>query len=335
MARRARNITRELLSISDTVETKESNKTKRNAWAIATGDMMDKNLTLLLALYPNFDTALVQGVLENHDGDLDRAADSLLEMTSVARGIAPNKTQAPTSFGTAQTPIFMRPVRSNTSAAARLTQTTSENVKQATTKKHVLPEAPSKVDEDASAACSEWFVSKSRKKKPSSPKPSADIQEQGKTLRQKARARDSEHRRLLSAATSLRHKGQPAQSNALLLQAEQAKADRDALNQRAALALFAEQNPHIDRALSVDLHFLAEHEALALLSRHLPRLAAAARREGERWVQVVAGAGTHSAGGRGVLEPAVEDWLRCKGIAVRRGDPGVLWAQAADVLRDA
>ena len=134
-------------------------------------------------------------------------------------------------------------------------------------------------------------------------------------------------------ATSLRHKGQPAESHRLLLQAEQVRADRDALNQRAALALFAEQNPHMDRA--IDLHFLAEHEALDLLARHLPRLAAAARRRGERWAQVVVGAGTHSVGGRGVLEPAVEDWLRCQGIAVRRGDPGVLWAQAADVLRDA
>ena len=224
----------------------------------------------------------------------------------------------------------MQPVRTCTSIVTCLIAI----VKQTNDKKHVLPEAP-KDNEGSSAASSEWCVSKSRKKKPNSPKPSTDACEQGKTLRQKARALDSEHRRLLSAATSLRHKGRPAESNALLLQAEQVKADRDALNQCAALTLFAEQNPHISSVLSVDLHFLAEHEALALLARHLPRLAAAARRDGERWVQVVVGAGTHSVGGRGVLEPAVEDWLRGQGIAVRRGDPGVLWAQAADVLRDA
>ena len=317
---RPRNITNDLLCIPNTTG---NDKPKRHAWtepnvniSESGNDMMDEYCTKLMEMFPDYNASLVQDVLEHHKGNFDHALQALLEMVPVnlvqssVSAIGKTKKQEPPSNSTPTKPIFMHPVRS--------IATVSETPKD---------------DDCPTSTSSDWNVHKSRKKKHTAPKSSTD--ERGQTIRQQARALDTEHKSLLSVATSLRHKGRPAESNRLLLQAEQVKADRDALNQRAALAIFAEQNPRMDSVLSIDLHFLSEHEALHLLARHLPRLAASARREGERWVQVVVGAGTHSAGGRGVLEPAVEDWLRCRGVAVRRGDPGVLWAQASDVLRTA
>ncbi len=119
----------------------------------------------------------------------------------------------------------------------------------------------------------------------------------------------------------------------MLLQSKQAKAKRDALNQNSTLALFAEQNQLMESDLSIDLNYLAMHEALEQLARHLQRLTAVARSNCEQWVLVVAGVGMNSAGGCWVLEPAVEDCLRCVGVAVLQGGQGVLLAQATDLLR--
>jgi DNA-nicking Smr family endonuclease len=336
-SRNTRNITNELLCISETIEKEGNDTPKQSAWAVPNSstskvaiDMWDTNLLTLMEMFPNCEASRVQALLEQHGDSFDRALEALLCMVNVA-----SKIQEPASYEAAQKPIFMHPVRSNSPTATLLTQTSPMNATQETAKHHAKPETP-KDEERSTTACSEWCVRKPRKKKPSAPKASAEACESGKSLRQQARACDKTHKHLLSMATSLRHRGKPAESDLLLLHAEQVRADRDALNQRAARALFEEMNPQLDGALSIDLHYLAEHEALALLARHLPGLAAAARRSGTRWATVVTGAGTHSVGGRGVLEPAVEAWLRRHSIAVQRGDPGVLRARAADVvLRDA
>ena len=183
---------------------------------------------------------------------------------------------------------------------------------------------------------SNWNVVKARKKMTPPKRIAADeapeqTKEPAATLRLRAQNLKDKTSLLCSTIASLHDKGQFGQVGPLLPLVTERLEQYARAKERAEEATFAENNVGMERALAIDLHFLSRRQAEARLAAHLPGLAAAARGRRERWVRIVTGAGTHSPGGRAVLEPAVLAWLEARGIPARADAAGVIKAEASAV----
>ena len=144
----------------------------------------------------------------------------------------------------------------------------------------------------------------------------------------------AEHRSAaFDAAQAAFAAGRKAEARTLADQGKAFDAEVAAANTRAARAIFEFRNPPPPEGSSdrIDLHGLRVQEALGFLDTRLQRFSADLARRPSATLEVVTGAGHHSAPGAGPrIRPAVQALLRSTGLAFgEEGNPGSFVVRAS------